>query len=86
MKNQKKNDVAALLDYAGSHRRPDLSGAGPVGSVHAAEYGTVYLHLAGCAGSDCRSARLDPGCRMSRSTAGWLSPLRWAVSCCILQA
>ena len=35
MKQEKKNGVAALLHYAGSYKGAYLSGAGPVGSIHA---------------------------------------------------
>ena len=45
MKQEKKNDVAVLLEYAGSRR--DLFRAGPIGGVHAFEHGSLHLYLAG---------------------------------------
>lgn len=47
MKQEKKNDVAVLLEYAGSRRGPDLFRAGPIGGVHAFEHGSLHLYLAG---------------------------------------
>ena len=44
MKKEKKNDVAALLQYAGSRRKLTF-----LGLIYAFEYGAVYLYLAGCA-------------------------------------
>ena len=61
MKQKKKSDVAVLLDYAGSHKGLTLSGPGPVGGVHAAEHGTLHLHLAGSPGPDRGGAGLDEG-------------------------
>ena len=61
MKNKKKSDLAILLDYAGSRKGADLSGAGTVGCIHAAEYGAVHLHLAGRPRSDRRRTGLDAG-------------------------
>ena len=56
MKKRKKNDVAALLDYAGR-----CKGLTFLGGVYAAQHGALPLHLAGGPGPDRRGTGLDPG-------------------------
>lgn len=61
MKQEKKNDVAVLLDYAGSRRGPDLFRSGSIGVVHAFQHGSLHLHLADSPEFNCRSTRVDAG-------------------------
>ena len=61
MKQKKKNDIAALLDYAGSRRGLTFSGPRPVGGVHGVQHDPLPLHLAGGPGSDRSCSKLDAG-------------------------
>ena len=77
MEKRKKNDVAALLDYAG--RCKGLTFLGLALSavsmlLSMAPYICIWL-----AARDLIAVAPDwTGRRMLRSTAGWPSPLRWA--------
>lgn len=47
MKQEKKNDVAVLLEYAGSRRGLTFLGLALSAGVHAFEHGSLHLYLAG---------------------------------------
>ena len=72
MEKQKRNDVAALLRYAGGHKGLTFLGlalSGLAMLLSMVPYICIWLAL-----------RLRTGRRqsLSRSTAGWPLPLRWA--------
>ena len=77
MKQKKKNDIAALLDYAGSHRGLTFLGLGLSAASMVLQHGPLPLHLAGGPGSDRSCSKLDGRPRASPGTGGWPSGLRF---------
>ena len=60
MKQKKKNDIAALLDYAGSHRGLTFLGLGLSAASMVCSM-ILPLHLASGPGSDRSCSKLDAG-------------------------
>lgn len=77
MEKQKRNDVAALLRYAGGHKGLTFLGlalSGLAMLLSMAPYICIWL-----AARDLIAAAPDwTQESLSRSTAGWPLPLRWA--------
>ncbi len=71
MKQKKKSDIAALLDYAGSHKGLTFLGLGLSAVSMVFSMSALPLHLAGGTGPDRGSAGLDGGPERRHNTAGW---------------
>ena len=78
MRQKKKNDIAALLDYAGSHRGLTFLGLGlSAASMVCSMIPYLCIWLA-APGSDCRGTQLDGSAeRCQVRVAGLRDRIRW---------